>query len=269
MKLSYNKGGETLSNTEALQQYDIKKYRTPDGYTSDIAVFTIVSEKKEEYKPPNMNLKLMLIKRSKWDKEGNINIESEKWALPGGFVQENESAFDAAKRELEEETGVKGIHIKHFGVYDRPGRDPRGWIISNAHYAIVPDQYLAYRKANDDAAEVELFSAEEVFGLDLAFDHREIIEDAIRVISNDLLQTTIAKNFLPKRFTYSELQSVLLTVTNDTSISSDQSFARKIKSLPFIKPVEGQKTQRTSKTPTQLYEFVEMDIVKPIYTARY
>ncbi|MCM3236528.1 NUDIX hydrolase [Heyndrickxia oleronia] len=258
-----------MSNEEALKQYDIKKFRTPDGYTSDIAVFTIVSKQVAEYKPPYMQLKLMLIKRSKLNAEGQLNIEAEKWALPGGFVQENESALEAAGRELEEETGVKGIHIKHFGVYDQPGRDPRGWIISNAHYAIVPEQYLSKRQANDDAAEVELFSLEDIFRIDLAFDHEQIIQDAIKRITGDLLQTTVAKNFLPKYFTYSELQALLLTVTDDPAIASDQSFARKIKSLPFIKPVVGQKTQRTSKIPTQLYEFIEMDIVKPIYTARY
>ncbi|MCH1626700.1 NUDIX domain-containing protein [Ferdinandcohnia quinoae] len=258
-----------MSNLDALKQYDVKRYRTPDGYTSDIAVFTIISEKVDEYKPPSMTLKIMLIKRSLQTAEGHVNIEAGKWALPGGFVQDNESAFEAAKRELEEETGVEGIHIKHFGVYDKPGRDPRGWIISNGHYAIVPERSLLKRRANDDASEVDLFSIEEVLLLDLAFDHLEMIKDAIKMITNDLLQTTIAKKFLPLQFTYSELQAVLLTITNDPAIASEQSFARKIKSLPFIKQVVGKKTQRTSKVPAQLYEFVEMDVVKPIYTARY
>jgi 8-oxo-dGTP diphosphatase len=59
-------------------------------------------------------------------------------------------------------------------------------------------------------------------------------------------------------------------VTNDPAITSDQAFSRKIKTLPFIEEVSGQKTQRTSKTPTQLYRFAnEMNIVRPIYTARY
>ncbi|MBM7702838.1 NUDIX domain-containing protein [Metabacillus iocasae] len=258
-----------MSNEEALTQYNVSKYRTPDGYTSDIAVFTIVSEQVMEYKPPNMTLKLMLIKRSSHNAEGKVNIEASKWALPGGFVQEDESAFEAAKRELEEETGVQGIHMKHFGVYDKPERDPRGWIISNAHYAIVPEYLLTKRQANDDAAEVELFSLEEIHTLDLAFDHADIIQAAIDIITNDLLQTTVAKQFLPETFTYSELQAVLLTVTNDPAIASDQAFARKIKTLPFIQAVEGQKTQRTSKIPTQLYRFVEMNVIKPIYTARY
>ncbi|UAL52758.1 NUDIX hydrolase [Bacillus sp. CMF21] len=257
-----------MSNDEALKKYDIKKYRTPDGYTSDICVFTIVSESDGEYKPPLMDLKLMMIQRAALDAEGNPNIEASKWAVPGGFVQDDESAFEAAKRELEEETSVSGVHMKHFGVYDKPGRDPRGWIISNAHYAIVPEHSLSLRKAQDDAAEVDLFSINDVLNLDLAFDHREIIEDAIKMITNDLLQTTVAKNFLPEYFTYSELQAVLKTVTDDPAIASDQSFSRKIKTLPFIREAEG-KTSRTSKKPTQLYTFVEMDVVKPIYTARY
>lgn len=104
-----------------------------------------------------MDLKIMLIKRAGLDTEGNTNIEANKWAIPGGFVQDDETGFEAAKRELEEETNISGIHIKQFGVYDKPGQDPRGWIISNAHYAIVPDTYLSLRKAQDDAADIELF----------------------------------------------------------------------------------------------------------------
>ncbi|MGF7535369.1 NUDIX hydrolase [Bacillus mexicanus] len=256
-------------NIKALEEYDVKQFRTPDGYTSDIAVFTVVREDLGPYKPPKMNLKIMLIRRAERNAEGKMNIEAGKWALPGGFVQENESAYQAANRELLEETSIGGIHIKHFGVYDSPGRDPRGWIISNAHYAIVPELYLSQRKANDDAVDVQLFPVDEVLKIDLAFDHYDIIKDAIKIIKADLLQTTIAKSFLPKHFTFSELQAVLLTVTNDPAISSNQSFLRKIKTLPFIKAVPGLKTQRTSKIPTQLYEFIDMDIIKPIYTARY
>lgn len=257
-----------MSNEQALQQYDVKKYRTPDGYTSDIAVFTIVSTATELFKPPQMDLKIMLIKRSMTDSEGRPNIEAGKWALPGGFVDHRESAYQSARRELREETGVDHIHLEHFGVYDTPGRDPRGWIISNAHYAIVPERYLADRQANDDASEVELFSVGEVLNLDLAFDHAEIISDAIKVIRHKLLETTAAREFLPEEFTYSELQAVLLTVTRDSAIAVDSSFARKIKTLPFIQEITGKKTTRTSKKPTQLYRFVDVEVNSSLYHAR-
>ncbi|MFS0562339.1 NUDIX hydrolase [Terribacillus sp. 179-K 1B1 HS] len=258
-----------MKSNKEVKHYDVSRYRTPDGYTSDIAVFTITSERAKAYAPPKMELKLMLIKRADYDTEGNPNIEAGKWALPGGFVTPEETAQEAASRELSEETGIDGIHVKHFGVYDQPERDPRGWIISNAHYAIVPEHQLFARKASDDAADVELFSVEELEWNQLAFDHPAIIRDAIAHISRDLLQTTVAKQFLPESFTYSELQAVLLTITDDKAIRNEQAFARKIKSLPFIEAVEGQKTQRTSKLPTQLYRFIETDIKQSIYTARH
>jgi ADP-ribose pyrophosphatase YjhB (NUDIX family) len=258
-----------MSNEKALSQYDVKKYRTPDGYTSDIAVFTISSERKQMHQPPVMTLKLMLIQRSMINSEGDVNIEAGKWALPGGFVDPDETAYQAAKRELEEETSVKNIHLKHYGTYDTPGRDPRGWIITNAHYAIVPENYLIERKANDDATDVKLFSLEELETTALAFDHKQIIKDAIEQIIKDLLQTTVAEEFLPSEFTYSELQALLLTVTDDSSISTDQSFSRKIKTLPFIEEVPNKMTNRNSKKPAKLFRFIKADVVTPIYTAKY
>lgn len=258
-----------MSNEEALQQYDVKKYRTPDGYTADIAVFTILSTRDEDYKPPQMDLKMMLIRRSMLNSEGKPNIEAGKWALPGGFVAPDETAYQSALRELSEETGVEDIHLKHFGVYDTPGRDPRGWMITNAHYAIVPEHKLAGRQANDDADAVELFSVKDVFELDLAFDHETIIRDAIGVITRDLLQTTAAREFLPEEFTYSELQAVLKTVTDQPYVALDAAFARKIKSFPFIEKAGDKKTNRTSRRPTQLYRFVEAGFHHSIYSDRY
>ncbi|MCA1026188.1 MULTISPECIES: NUDIX hydrolase [Cytobacillus] len=246
-----------------------KKYRTPDGYTADIAVFTIVTEESKPFTPPDMSLNLLLIERAKWNAEGELNTEGGKWALPGGFVGVHENALQAAVRELKEETGIDCVHMKHFGIYDEPGRDNRGWIISNAHYAIISEDDLREMNANDDASAVKLVNIHDVLQLELAFDHRQIICDALSVIKKELLQTTAAKNLLQDEFTYSELQAVLSTVTKDPAILNEQAFARKIKSLPFIEKVEGKTTQRTSKKATQLYRFNEVEVVKPIYTGRY
>ncbi len=257
---------------EVLANYDSAKYRTPDGYTADIAIFTIVSERKEEKAPPIMTLKLLLIKRADADNDGNPNIEGGKWALPGGFVDAiiGETALEAAKRELKEETNVDGLHIKHFGVYDNVTRDPRGWMISNAFYAIVPEEYIQKREANDDAAEVELFDMEEVTQLKLAFDHEKIIADAHMFIKRDMITTTAAKSFLPKEFTLSELQRVLLTVGEDPRISNDSVFFTKAPKLPFIEKAldaDGtpKKTKRNSFRPSQLYVFNDFEIVESIY----
>ena len=258
---------------DRLLNDDSGNYSTPDGYTSDIAVFTIISKETGSHKPPRKILKLMLIKRAEFNQEGNPNIEGGKWALPGGFVQPDETAYTAAVRELEEETGVTGLKIKHFGVYDKFGRDKRGWIISNAHYAIVPENLLAKRKAADDAAEVELFDMDEMIHLNLAFDHREIIADALWYIRKDMSITTLAKNFLDEEFVLSELQGVLLTVLDEPWIKLDAQFFRKAPLLPFIEKVfvngEPKKTNRWSKGNAQLYRFNDYEPFVSIYHARY
>ena len=215
----------------------------------------------------------MLIKRANQNSEGQPNIEGGKWALPGGFIEPNETAYVAAMRELEEETGVNGLKVKHFGVYDKIGRDQRGWIISNAHYAIVPEALLEMRRAADDAAEVELFDMVEVSKVDLAFDHKKIIEDANWFIKKDMAITTLAKNFLPNEFVLSELQSVLLTVLDEPWIKLDSQFFRKAPSLPFIEKVmyngEPKKTNKWSKGNAQLYTFNEYEPFVSIYNAKY
>jgi 8-oxo-dGTP diphosphatase len=256
------------NEAEAIDNYDASKYRTPDGYTADIAVFTIESQEDNRRKG-NKVLKLMLIRRAELDGEGEPNIEGGKWALPGGFIQPDETAYKAAKRELEEETGVKNIHIKHFGVYDMPGRDKRGWIISAAHYAIVPQNYLLNRRAADDAAEVRLFSIDEIQQLELAFDHYVVIQDAIKKIRKDMLQTTVAKEFLPKEFTVSELKDVILAVCYHKSIDSEN-FFKKVDKLPFIEAVKNKDnsfktTTRNSKRPAKLYRFIEEAPIPSVY----
>lgn len=263
--------GTYSTEEEYLSQYDPKKYRTPDGYTADVAVFTIVSEEKTfEKAPPKRILKLMLIQRSEKDMEGNPNIEGGKWALPGGFVKPDETAYEAAKRELKSETGIDEVHLKHFGVYDNLGRDKRGWIISNAHYAIVREEVLERRKAGEDANEVRIFTIDEVVNLDLAFDHKRIITDALELIKREMVQTTVAKNFLPKQFTLSELRDVLLAVVSYPTIEEKSVFFKKTPALPFIKLVVDRQgnpktTTKNSYRPARIYTFTDISPIASIY----
>jgi hypothetical protein len=178
--------------------------------------------------------------------------------------------MEAASRELEEETGLKAFYLKHFKVYDKFGRDPRGWIISNAHYAIVPEQKLVKRQAAGDASEVKLFTLNEARNLDLAFDHRQIISDAAEIIKRDMVETKIAGHFLPEEFTLSELQRVLQTVADTPEIRNSSVFFAKVPKLYFIDKVydrEGnlKKTKRNSYRPSQLYTFNEQPAVTSIW----
>ena len=93
------------------------------------------------------------------------------WAIPGGFVDENEDLLTAANRELEEETGLKDIKLEQLYTFGAPNRDPRGHMISVAYWGIAPNNTQAV--ANDDAAEAEWFSINHLPLL--AFDHSQII----------------------------------------------------------------------------------------------
>ncbi|MCA1223327.1 NUDIX domain-containing protein [Streptomyces sp. 8L] len=102
-----------------------------------------------------------------------------QYALPGGHVDPGEKSRAAAARELLEETGVRVSEedLVLVGVYDAPGRDPRGRYVTVAYMATVPSDVTA--RAGDDAAAVRWMPIEEP--RDLAFDHGQIVQDARRL----------------------------------------------------------------------------------------
>ncbi len=117
----------------------------------------------------NNKFKVLLIQR-------NNEPFKDEWALPGGFVEEGEDLETAAKRELEEETGVKIDSMEQVKAFGQPGRDPRGHTISIAFLSrIYCEEDL---KPSDDAKAAKWFEIEKLHGMKLAFDHDEIINVA-------------------------------------------------------------------------------------------
>ncbi|HZJ35750.1 MAG TPA: NUDIX hydrolase [Gillisia sp.] len=98
----------------------------------------------------------------------------DQWALPGGFLEENETMEEGAKRELEEETGLKIKKLQQVAAFGTPGRDPRGRTISIAFVGLVDAEVKV--KASDDAVDAKWFNMNDL--PELAFDHREIISEA-------------------------------------------------------------------------------------------
>lgn len=109
--------------------------------------------------------KILLIQRKSDPYQG-------KWALPGGFIEMNETLEQAAIRELKEETGVEAKDLKQFHVFDAINRDPRERTISTVHYSFT-DKVLP-AKGSDDAQDAQWFSFNEL--PELAFDHQHILE---------------------------------------------------------------------------------------------
>lgn len=132
---------------EYLASYDISRFDRP-SVAADIAVFSIMEtqipeEEKENYrKDPEKRLKILLIRRGAFPYKNH-------WALPGGFCRPGERVEDTAKRELQEETGVKNAYLELFGIFSEPDRDPRGWILSHAFLALIDAERYQVRGGSD------------------------------------------------------------------------------------------------------------------------
>lgn len=143
-----NKQG--LTEEQFLKVYDPGNYERP-SVTVDMLVFTVTAGEQQNYrKLPNKELRLLMIKRGDHPCIG-------QWALPGGFVEINESLDNAALRELKEETNIDNIYMEQLYTCGDLDRDPRTRIISTAYIALVDSSSLIL-KANDDADDAMWFT---------------------------------------------------------------------------------------------------------------
>jgi len=142
-----------------MERYTYKHPRP--AVTSDVAVLRL------EEVP-----EILLIQRLAPPFEG-------RWALPGGFMEIDESLEETARRELLEETGLEAGEMIRFDTYDQPGRDPRGRTITQV-FVMIWKKEMGSPKAGSDAASLRWFALNEL--PELAFDHAKILADVIRMI---------------------------------------------------------------------------------------
>jgi 8-oxo-dGTP diphosphatase len=142
------------------------------------------------------DLKVLLMQRALPPFEG-------QWALPGGFVRVDETLEDAARRELEEETGLRNVFLEQLYTFGDVERDPRERVVTVAYYALVN---LSDHKvhATTDARDAAWFGAHDVPSL--PFDHPDILQIALERLRGKLRYQPIGFELLPKKFTLSQLQ---------------------------------------------------------------
>jgi 8-oxo-dGTP diphosphatase len=151
------------------------------------------------------SLKLLLIRRGAEPFAG-------KWALPGGFVQMDEELDTAAKRELQEETGLESVYLEQLYTFGTPDRDPRGRVVSVAYYALVRDtDHVPH--ADTDAAEAQWFGLDQIPAL--AFDHAAIVETAIERLRGKIRYQPIGFDLLPDKFTLPQLKTLYDTLLGE------------------------------------------------------
>jgi 8-oxo-dGTP diphosphatase len=167
-----------------------KVRRTKMRLAVDLVIFTIIKKQ----------LNILMITR------GNDPFKGAT-ALPGGAVEENEGIEFAARRELEEETGLKDFFIEQLFTFgEDPKRDPRNRVVSVAYYALVSQDKQP--KAGDDAADAFWIPVKELAQRSIAFDHDDIIAKALERIKGKIIYCPIAYQLLPEEFTLTQLQEV-------------------------------------------------------------
>ena len=145
--------------------------------------------------------------------EGKLNIllikrrmmpGRDKWSLMGGFVEENESVDDAAKRVLYQLTGLEDIYMDQVGTFGAIDRDPGARVISVAYCALLNFDEQDHKRVNDnDARWIPLDEMPELF-----FDHPLIVEKALEYLRQQVNRKPLVFQFLPELFTLSQLQAV-------------------------------------------------------------
>ena len=265
------------SEKEFLSQYNMDDFERP-SLTADIVAFMIRSEESDNYKRNSENkLSILLINRGEHPFKGC-------WALPGGFLQPNETIEDCAYREITEEASVVPVSLMPIGVFSEPERDPRGWIISNAFASIISEESVK-QVGGDDASDAQWFDVwfeqgedgdyhldlcfegtklsavlteeETKFGKtsfaikdsgNLAFDHARIIATALTALREGAKNFDTIFDFLPEKFTLTALQKVQETIMNISILPAN--FRRKISD--YVVETD-EYTQGAGHRPAKLY----------------
>ncbi|MFF1823476.1 NUDIX domain-containing protein [Kribbella sp. NPDC058245] len=221
----------------------------PLGLATDLVILTVRENA----------LQVLLIRRGIAPYRG-------RWALPGGFVREDEDLETTARRELTEETGLATdrIHLEQVATYGAPTRDPRGRVVSVAYLALVPD--LPAPVAGTDAESARWVPADALLAdpARLAFDHHQILSDAVERARAKLEYSPLAAVFCPPEFTISELRAIYEAVWGTPL--DPRNFHRKVTKTPgFVEPA-GATTTRDGGRPAQLFHRGDASTLHPPMT---
>jgi 8-oxo-dGTP diphosphatase len=165
--------------------------------TADVVMFAV----------GEAELRVLLIQRGRPPFEG-------AWAFPGGFVHVGESPRDAACRELEEETGIRDVHLEQLRAFGDPSRDPRGHTVTVAYLAVVAANAAPQGAAASDAAQARWWSIDALPSL--AFDHTKILTYALRKLRSKLAcarPELASHDTLPAELSLGDLRAAYRAIT--------------------------------------------------------
>lgn len=218
---------EKLSPEAPPEIFDTSEH---PAVTVDLVIFTLSEN----------DLQVLLIHREQWPFKGH-------WALPGGFVGRHEALGQAAERQLLEETGVTDVFLEQLHTFGHPHRDPRRRVVTVAYYALVAADSLPPSR---DEQRVRWWS---VYQLpDLAFDHDRILALALDRLRRKIMDTSVAFQFMPKKFTLTQLQQTYEVVLGRPL--DKRNFRKKVLSSGRVLETDELHLQGRHR-PARLFEF--------------
>jgi 8-oxo-dGTP diphosphatase len=168
-------------------------------------------------------------------------------ALPGGFIHphEDQDTQGSAARVLRDKTGIVSPYLEQLGTFSGPGRDPRGWSLAVAYYALVPQAVIAAAGREG----VVLRVASEARGL--PFDHSQMVAAALERLQVKSSYSSLPVYLCGESFTLPELQATYELVLGEPI--NKVSFRRKMEELDLLEPIEGKMSTGQAHRPAQLY----------------
>jgi 8-oxo-dGTP diphosphatase len=211
------------------------EYERP-GLTVDCVIFGLDLEEE--------SLNVMLIER-------DLEPFAGMWAVPGGFVRFGETLEEAAMRELQEETGITDVFLEQLYTFGDPQRDPRGWVVSVAYYALVSPEKHSVQAATD-ARQAQWFPVRSL--PPLAFDHAEILRTALERLRGKLTYAPIGFELLPQKFTVKQLQKLYEIVLGRKL--DNRNFRKKIFGMDVLRELD-EMQKGVPHRAARLYKFDE------------
>jgi 8-oxo-dGTP diphosphatase len=210
-------------------------YEQP-GVTVDTVIFTVSEEK----------LRVLLIKRADQPFAGY-------WSIPGGFLKLGESLDEAAVRVMNEKTNVKQVYLEQLYTFGDPGRDPRARVITVAYFALIPWIHLVH----PESTKVSDLAWHPVDALPhLAFDHKNILDYAVKRLRAKVAYSNIVYGLLPGRFRLSDLQRIYEIISNKEL--DKRNFRKRMLATGLLKETGHKDTG--AHRPAMLYSFKKREL---------
>jgi len=225
----------TMTEKQFLKTYNIHDFDIP-LVSVDMAIFGVQDNE----------LKVLLLKR---DQHPCLNF----WALPGGFVdlKLDKNIDNTASRKLKEKTGVKSPYLEQVESIGNAKRDSRGWSVTILYFALIDIEQSKSRESES----IKWVSVNEAIKLELAFDHKILIEKAIKRLQSKTAYTALPIELLPKEFTLTELQRIFEIILGRKLPL--KSFRRRVLTAEVVEATG--KSKVSGKRKAQLYRSTGKD----------